>query len=77
MGTTSHMVALGHGSAEVTRRHYIRPGAAEQASQTRLEQLIECGDYLRNLGVQLSSNSSSSSSSSAKTDEEMIVSVLP
>jgi integrase len=43
MGTTSHMVALalGHGSAEVTRRHYIRPGAAEQATQAQLEQLIE------------------------------------
>jgi integrase len=39
MGTTSHVVALalGHGSAEVTKRHYIRPGAAEQASRARLE----------------------------------------
>ena len=37
VGTTSHIVAmaLGHGNDQVTKRHYIRRGAAEQASRDR------------------------------------------
>ncbi len=45
MGATSHLLALamGHSSPEVTRRHYIRPGAAEDVTRDLVERWIEDG----------------------------------
>ncbi len=43
MGTTSHALALalGHGSTEVTRRHYIQPGATEHATRERFQRMLD------------------------------------